>query len=81
MFSILAGALTTGNILIEANDGDNATINKMEALKTVAVRHFTFHFSLQSISHLAIDQVGCIKKGNARGHKERIHIQVCCLMQ
>ena len=46
MFSILAGALTTGNILIEANDGDNATINKMEALKTVAVRDFTLYFML-----------------------------------
>lgn len=44
MFSILAGALTTGNILIEANDGDNATINKMEALKTVAVRDLTLYF-------------------------------------
>ena len=44
MFSILAGALTTGNILIEANDGDNATINKIEALKTVAVRDLTLYF-------------------------------------
>ena len=44
MFSILAGALTTGNILIEANDGDNATINKLEALKTVAVRDLTLYF-------------------------------------
>ena len=38
MFTILAGVLTTGNILIEGNDGDGATINKMEALKSVAVR-------------------------------------------
>ena len=44
MFSILAGALTTGNILIEANDGDNATINKMEVLKTVSVRDLTLYF-------------------------------------
>ena len=37
MFTILSGVLTAGNILIEAND-DGATINKMEALKTVTVR-------------------------------------------
>ena len=38
MFTVLAGALTTGNIRIEANENDNAAINDKEALRIVGVR-------------------------------------------
>ncbi len=38
MFNILAGALTMGNIAIDLNDSDQATINKRDPLQTVGVR-------------------------------------------
>ena len=37
MFTILAGALTTGNIEFSTNDNDEATLQKVDALRNVSV--------------------------------------------
>ncbi len=37
MFTILAGALTTGNIEFSTNDNNEATLQKVDALRSVSV--------------------------------------------